>query len=833
MPSSAVNADPALQQRLSRFEQNRNAADFLEARTQMVDCEVRDAVLRHLPADSVAVCAVGGYGRRELFPYSDVDLLVVAESEEPLAALKQPLSEFLRVLWDRGLRVSHSARTVAECARLHDDNPELHISLLDRRFLAGAPHVWESFAARLTESFDRFRLPLSQKLLGMTRARHAKFNNTVFHLEPNVKETCGGIRDLHFVRWLAQLLPEKEVLEEAQLDLAAARQFLFAQRILLHAKAGRDANLLTFELQDQSARELPRAPKSPEDWMRLYFACARRVFQAAQRSLEIAETQDKSLASQFRQWRSRLSTPEFTVARERILLRNPAEILKSPDAILRLFTFSARHGLRLSWDTGRRITQALTPLRVAFETMPPAWTAWREFFCQPHAALALDEMQKSGVLVACLPPWETVESLVVRDFYHRYTVDEHTLVAIAAIDNLVNGLPETPARLRNLAEEEQQLPLLRLALLLHDIGKGTKPGDHVEGSLKTAPIVMARLGVPRAEQKSVLFLIEHHLALSLVMNGRDLEDPATARHLTGKIKTEDDLRRLTLLTYADISAVNPTAMTPWRLEQLWQVYLLGREQFTRELASFRFHRGDAVESLKSCSSELAGFLEGLPRRYLRTHSEEQIKRHFDMASFRKNGTVSVSVEAEAGFWLLTVLTRDRSGLFAALCGVLASFGMNILKGEAASNAAGVALDLIRFADPNRTLELNPEEINRLEWNVECVISGTLDVADLLKRRRPVRNIPSESVIQPSVRFSNDASDSATLIDFTAEDRPGLLYDLSSAISRSGCDIDVVLIDTEAHRAADVFYVTRNGCKLDAAAQEVLRLNLLKAADLSV
>ncbi|MBV9611022.1 MAG: HD domain-containing protein, partial [Acidobacteriaceae bacterium] len=414
-------------------------------------------------------------------------------------------------------------------------------------------------------------------------------------------------------------------------------------------------------------------------------------------------------------------------------------------------------------------------------------------------------------------------------FYHRYTVDEHTLVAIKTIDDLVAQRTGTPSRFHELALEQDDQVVLRLALLAHDIGKGTEPGDHVRGSMVAAKSMMARLQVPSATREAVLFLIEHHLDLSLIMNGRDLEDPATARFLTSRVGTQEDLRRLTLLTYADIGAVNPTAMTPWRLEQLWRVYSTGLEQLTRELATDRIHEEPVFPNDSAASSRLAGFLDGLPKRYLRTHTPEEVEHHWGLEQKRKREGVAVEISREPGAYLLTILASDQRGLFAALCGALASFGMNIVKAEAAANAAGSAVDLIRFTDPMRTLELNPGEISRLQWTIECVVRGSIKVDDLLKRRRRVPRPSAEARVAPSARFNNDASDSATLIDFVGEDRPGLLYDLTSAISACGCNIEIVLIDTEAHKALDVFYVTRNGGKLNEAMQQRLGADLLHAA----
>jgi [protein-PII] uridylyltransferase len=427
--------------------------------------------------------------------------------------------------------------------------------------------------------------------------------------------------------------------------------------------------------------------------------------------------------------------------------------------------------------------------------------------------MALRQMQEAGLLTAAIPHWNTVECLVVRDFYHRYTVDEHSIVAVEVIDNLGLKTDSSP-RFRELLLEEEDRATLRLALLLHDVGKGTRPGDHVQGSLEAAVDVFERLSVPAPNREIINFLIAHHLDLSSVMTGRDLDDPATGRFLSSQIPTQEDLRRLALLTYADISAVNPTAMTPWRLEQLWRVYSAGVEQLTRELITNRIDGEHDTALAPGESPEIAHFLQGFPTRYLRTHTPAQVRRHFELDQKRQRDGVAVSITQDAGAFLLTVLASDHTGIFAKLCGTLASRGMNILKAEASSNSHGCILDLIRFSDPMRNLELNPDEIKRLEWTVECVMRDTLSVADLIKQRRFQPRPSSGSKIMPSVRSSNDASDECTLIDFVGEDRPGLLYDLTSAISKVGCNIELVLVDTEAHKAIDVFYITQAGGKLD-------------------
>jgi [protein-PII] uridylyltransferase len=778
--------------------------------------------------EGLALVAVGGYGRRELFPYSDIDLLLLADSDARLAGASESFSNCLRLLWDLGLRVSQSAHTAAECCQLNDQNIELHISLLDARFLAGDARLFDSLSTSLATFYARHRQTLTRRLAEMTRSRHVRFNNTIFHLEPNIKETPGGIRDIHFLYWLSRLAPANEALEDAKQQSDSARDFLYPLRGFLHNRARRDNNVLTFDLQDSAARELGDRSE-PEEWMRRYFFYARQTWQAVQRALEFTDSLDKSLIQVLRDRRARLSTTNFTIVQERVLLRNPQQTLQSAESIFELFIFLARHGVRLSWDAQRRIRSESASIAAHFQSQPAGWRLWRELLSQSHASLALHEMQETGVLLAAIPEWRAIDSLVVRDFYHRYTVDEHTLVAIEIIDSLVQAGGDGSARMKSLLAEPADTALLRFALLLHDIGKGVIPGEHVEGSLTTAAAIMERLQVPQEHRRTILFLIEHHLDLSLVMNGRDLGDPATARSLAQQTLTTENLRDLTLLTYADISAVNPTAMTPWRLEQLWRVYSIGHNQLTRELETSRIHSmHDLPEADRTPA--MAKFLEGLPTRYLRTHSVEEIRHHCELHRRMDAKGVAAEILDRKDSFYASVLALDKPGLFASLCGALASFGMNIVKAEAFNNASGLVVDEFRFTDPLRTLELNPTEIDRLRKTIERVVLGIDDVRFLLQRRRLYPRPPRVARIAPSVRFNNEASESATLVDFLGEDRPGLLYDLASTFAKAGCNIEIVLIDTEGHKAVDVFYVTRDGAKLDEALQDDLRVALLRAAE---
>ncbi|MCX6624158.1 MAG: HD domain-containing protein, partial [Acidobacteria bacterium] len=405
---------------------------------------------------------------------------------------------------------------------------------------------------------------------------------------------------------------------------------------------------------------------------------------------------------------------------------------------------------------------------------------------------------------------------------HRYTVDEHTLIAFEALSRLGDHPDPSRRRFAELLTEIDQPALLLFAMLLHDIGKGGGEGRHVEEGLALAEQAMERIQVPEEQRDAVRFLIGRHLELSNVMTSRALDDPATVRMLAERVETLESLKRLTLLTYADISAVNPEAMTPWRLQQLWHAYLAGYRELTRELET------DRIEPPEAPAVPHGEFVLGFPKRYLRTHSVREIEKHVQLSEFAGSSGVAVDVTRTNGVYQAIVIAADRPGVFASLAGALASFGMNIVKAEAFSNRSGQILDTFSFADPSRTLELNPTEVDRLRITLERVAQGRADTRKLLESR-PRPTLPSRRAgVEPTVSFDVQAAAGATLIEIVAQDRPGLLYDLASSISSAGCNIEVVLIDTQSHKALDVFYVTKGGHKLDHDAQDDLHARLLKA-----
>jgi len=797
-----------------------DADRYLKDHTELVDELVRQVSRPFLEEETFAVLATAGYGRREQFPQSDVDLLIVHDFSRKSQA-EGAIGPFLNQLWDCRLVLGHQVWSREDFGTLSMDDLEFVLALFNARYIAGDKAMAEAIMERILPDFiASHHQQLIDEIVRLVRQRHEKSNNTIFQLEPDVKEAPGGLRDHLAATWLERLVGDPPFLAHSAQEIESAHRMIKRLRILIHLQHGRTDNRLTHELQEQLAPQFGfhgrNIRSDVESLMKKYFLNARVI-------------------SGFCSSMVHAACPHDSV---RPLQLEDLPSLDTAAGILEAFSLTENEGRPLSAKARATILKSVPGLetRVRYAELSEQVSD----LMRPRGGLfrLLSEMYQLGVLELLFPEFSTIKARMIRDFYHKYTVDEHTLIAIKAIEDLATGESSADQRFAAVLRDSVHPELLVLALLLHDVGK-SQEGMHAKESARMATRALRRFRFDRQAIDQVNFLIREHLSMSAVIFRRDLEDDQIINRFADLVQDPERLRLLTLLTYADIKAVAPGTLNDWKKDLLWQLYLETYRKLTLEYGEEKIeeeHIGDKL--IRKLEPDLdpedfERFLEGFPIRYLRTTPPDVIYEHCRMSSrISADNPVETLIKKRKTFYELCVITPDRKRLFAKIVGLLSYFEMNILRGFAFANRRQTILDIFHFSDERRAFR-HAEERDRFLNLLHRTVADEVSVQTLIrgKEESPLfrRTTPR---FAPSLYFEDEHSERYTIMEIIAPDAIGLLYRISTEIAALACDIDFAIISTEGDKAVDVFYLSHQGGKLSEESKSNLTERIKKAIEQS-
>ena len=784
----------------------------------------------------VALVAIGGYGRRHLCLHSDIDLLFLFDGEIDTAE-ERFVTALLHPLWDLGLAIGQQVRQLDELEEVPQDNPEFLAALVDSRFLAGDTGLFARFTSLVHGAQSVWRQPTIDALLGLVTDRHHQFNATIYQLEPDVKEAPGALRDVSAIRAFVGLTQPNAArsvpMTAGRLDeaLDEAEEFFLRIRSLVHLANTRNLNGLSHEHQEAVAKRFgsPGSETSGqvEALMSVYFHHARIVSRILAAAVREAKPPPEPVPE----------APAGDNLRRDIngiSLIDSVRASLQPRTWLGLFQAAIDHGCAVSPESLAFVERHGD--RYTSEEFFPG-TAERDTFLHfltpaPGLYERLSELHQTGLLGRMFPEFRKIYCRVLRDFYHKYTVDEHTLLTIRSLSTLADPDVKSRRRFSSILAELDEPELIVLALLFHDVGKWSNK-NHAEESVRMVRGPLRRLRIGPDSIHTVEFLIRHHLKMSVAAFRRDSEDPEVARQFARLVGTEDRLKMLCLLTLADVQAVSPEVLTPWKEELLWRLYVdtynhltLGYGDEVIETDQSNVSALRARRPPEISEQQVTAFLEGFPQRYLRLVEPQTVYDHIRLSRNLEPDELRMTLDKQDDVWGLSVVTKDRPRIFSNVCGVLSYFGMDILRGQAMSNAQNVVLDLFRFVDADQFLALNEAGQSELTRVLHDVVAGDVDLPAMLKgREAAARSRRDKMRVHKLVHFDHHYSDRYTVLEIGGANQWGLLYGISRIMSEHGCDIELVLISTEGDRAIDVFHLTRNGDKLSPGMEEELRGDL--------
>ena len=824
-----------------RFKADGKAYNVLKDTSAMLDELIGalfDTICRKLGnvtlQPQVAIVAVGGYGRSEQFPFSDVDLLFIVE-DKTREASHRITEHLLYILWDLGLTLGQSVRSVDECIERAMADITIRTNLLDARLLCGTETLFETFTRRLNEEvIQGSALTFVEAKLNERDQRHLRCGDSRYVLEPNVKEGKGGLRDLHTIYWLAkyaysvrhvsELVKLGVFTEDEYKSYSAAMSFLTVVRTHLHYLAGRSEERVTFDMQTVIGEAMGykehSGSRSVERFMKRYFLMAKEVGNLTRTFCAMLEEEKKrkpriSIAGRLQRGRK---VGSFIIDGERLTIEHDHVFDRDPPLLIELFHAAQENDLDIHPQALRQVSRSLHLINREFLKNERANSVFMQILLsQTNPEVTLRRMNEAGVLGRFIPDFGRVTGQMQYDMYHVFTVDEHTIFALGLLHNIEKGkfIQDLPLA-SDIIHQVKSRRVLYLALFCHDIAKG-RGGDHSMLGEKVAYKMASRFGFTPMEQETTAWLVRQHLLMSRTAFKRDVADPKTIEDFVAKVQSPERLRLLLVLTVADIRAVGPTVWNGWKGSLLRDLYYHAEEKMGASKTSpQKEQRAMLAKELKIL---LPSWQEDEVDSYVDLGgssfwSSNDAAGHSRIARMLKEAavmnlplSVDTFIDGFRSITEITICTPDQHGLFAKISGVMALTGANILNSKIFTLKNGMAVDTFWVQDAEGRAFDKPEKLAKLSTQLEMVLSGQLDLdKEFARTIKPYPSRLDVFKVPPGVFIDNNVSTNYTVIEVSGRDRIGFLFSVTKTLADLGLSISTAHITTYGERAVDVFYV---------------------------
>jgi len=798
----------------------------------------------------LALIALGGYGRGELNPFSDIDVMVLHHQRAAKISpdLEEMVNQVLYLLWDSGFKVGHSTRSIKEAIAQANADMRTKTAMLESRFLAGDSELAREFRAQFrSKCVGAHEREYAAMRMQDQVARHNKFGDSVYLQEPNLKSGCGGLRDYQNLLWMTyfkegslstnQLVGKDWLSESDQRRIERAYDFLLRLRTDLHYATGRATDTLHINLQEQIARRLNYSPRNgqlrSEALMRDYYEHARNIFRVTERITEqfvsgYVTNKTRALFS-FLPLIGADKTPigdSFFVRKKQLHAARRDVFRKEPEQMMRTFQLAQERGLDLSPELADLLSRSLRHVTRTYQ-----YARWpREIFKsilsqKGSVGRILRMMHRVDFLGRYVPEFGQLTCLVQHEFLHRYTADEHTLVCIDKLDALAEANAPELIHYRKIFEQLEDPLVLYLALLLHDSGKAVGARPHSEASALFAQRVAARLQLSSEQRKSLILLVDHHLTLSRTAQQRNLDDPTTVMEFGHIVKHQRNLNALMLLTLADGQGTSPEAWSDWKESLVWQLfhetsrYLADRKSYYEQTGIERESLQAAVaENLSpDYAEEIEAHFEFMPDNYFRASDLSEVVEHLKLfrcflenvsrGEFPLAPAIEWKVVSQQGHSVVTFCTWERQRLLAKVAGSFSVVPLNILSADVFPRGDNVVLGIFRVCDTKGRPVTDPRDFELVEQALQRALEDeSFDFLPLIeKAKRQSRSVVSGIEFPTRIAIDNKTHPTYTLIEIQAPDRIGLLYDVLSCLDRENILIPLSRINTQAGAAIDTLY----------------------------